>query len=306
MNLTALRERALLYQQMRVFFAERQVLEVETPALSQAGNTDPFIDSFSVNTPQGLRWLHTSPEYPMKRLLAAGSGDIYQLCKVWRRDESGSRHNPEFTMLEWYRLGFTYQQLMQEVAELLHTVIPHLQKPPRFCTYRELFLETLDIDPHLAGEMELAACARAQGINIECKMDAQGWRDLLLTHCVEPHFPADQLTFVYHYPASQGALAKVEQSNGQWVAQRFEVYLGGLELGNGYQEQTDATQNRRILEQDAATRGHDIPVDERFLAALETGLPECAGVAVGIDRVLMCRMQIGNLKEVIPFIWEVA
>lgn len=306
MNLTALKERALLYQQMRVFFAERQVLEVETPALSQAGNTDPFIDSFSVNTPQGLRWLHTSPEYPMKRLLAAGSGDIYQLCKVWRRDESGSRHNPEFTMLEWYRVGFTYQQLMQEVAELLHTLIPHLQKLPRFCTYRELFLETLDLDPHVAGETALAACARAQGINIDSDMDAQGWRDLLLTHCVEPQFPADQLTFVYHYPTSQSALAKVEQSNGQWVAQRFEVYLDGLELGNGYQEQTDAAQNRRILEQDAAMRGNDIPVDERFLAALETGLPECAGVAVGIDRVLMCRMQIGNLKEVIPFTWEVA
>lgn len=306
MNLTALKERALLYQQMRVFFAERQVLEVETPALSQAGNTDPFIDSFSVNTSQGPRWLHTSPEYPMKRLLAAGSGDIYQLCKVWRRDESGSRHNPEFTMLEWYRVGFTYQQLMQEVAELLHTLIPHLQKLPRFCTYRELFLETLDLDPHVAGEMALAACARAQGINIDSDMDAQGWRDLLLTHCVEPQFPADQLTFVYHYPASQSALAKVEQSNGQWVAQRFEVYLGGLELGNGYQEQTDAAQNRRILEQDVAMRGNDIPVDERFLAALEAGLPECAGVAVGIDRVLMCRMQIGNLKEVIPFTWEVA
>lgn len=306
MNLTALKERASLYQQVRVFFARLNVLEVETPALSQAGNTDPFIDSFSANTAEGLRWLHTSPEYPMKRLLAAGCGDIYQLCKVWRRDERGSRHNPEFTMLEWYRLGISYQQLMQEVADLLHTLVPHLQKAPRFCTYRDLFLETLAIDPHVAGEAELAACARAQGITIDGGMPAQGWRDLLLTHCVEPQFPSDQLTFVYHYPASQSALAKVEQSQGQWVAQRFEVYLGGLELGNGYQEQTDATQNRRILEQDATARGNDIPVDERFLAALETGLPECAGVAIGIDRVLMCRMQVDDIKQVIPFTWEVA
>jgi lysyl-tRNA synthetase class 2 len=305
-NLTALYERARLYQQVRVFFAERAVLEVDTPALSQAGNTDPHIDSFSVNTAEGLRYLHTSPEYPMKRLLVAGSGDIYQLCKVWRRDESGTRHNPEFTLLEWYRIGFSYQQLMQEVAELLHTLIPHLQKPPRFCSYRKLFLETLHLDPHLAGEAELSACARAHGINISAEMPAQGWRDLLLTHCVEPQFPADQLTFVYHYPASQSALARVQENDGQWVAERFEVYLGALELGNGYQEQTDAAQNRRILEQDAQTRGDGIPTDERFLAALEQGLPECAGVAVGIDRILMCRMQVNDLKQVIAFPWEVA
>ena len=139
MNLVALRERARLYQQVRVFFAERQVLEVETPALSQAGNTDPFIDSFTVNTTTGLRYLHTSPEYPMKRLLVAGSGDIYQICKVWRRDEAGSRHNPEFTMLEWYRVGFSYQQLMQETANLLHRLIPQLNKAPRFITYRHRF-----------------------------------------------------------------------------------------------------------------------------------------------------------------------
>ena len=306
MNLTALHERASLNHQVRVFFAERDVLEVETPALSQAGNTDPFIDSFSVNTPHGLRYLHTSPEYPMKRLLVAGAGDIYQLCKVWRRDESGTRHNPEFSLLEWYRLGFSWQQLMQEVAELLHTLIPHLAKPPRFCSYRELFLETLRLDPHLATEAELSACARVHGINLSGVMPAQSWRDLLLTHCIEPHFPTDQLTFVYHYPASQSALAKVTNVDGQTAAERFEVYLGALELGNGYQEQTDSAQNRLILVQDAQTRGDDIPVDERFLAALEQGLPECAGVALGVDRILMCRMQVNDLKQVIAFPWEVA
>ena len=282
------------------------MLEVETPALSQAGNTDPFIDSFSVNTQQGLRYLHTSPEYPMKRLLVAGAGDIYQLCKVWRRDESGKRHNPEFTLLEWYRLGFTWQQLMQEVAELLHTLIPHLCKPARFCSYREVFLETLQLDPHIATQAELSACARAHAINIDGDMPPQAWRDLLLTHCVEPQFPADQLTFVYHYPASQSALARVITVDEQPLAERFEVYLGALELGNGYQEQTDAAQNRRILEQDAQTRADGIPTDARFLAALEQGLPECAGVAVGIDRILMCRMQVDDLKQVIAFPWEVA
>lgn len=306
MNLTALQERARLYQQVRAFFAARDVLEVETPALSQAGNTDPYIDSFSVNTSQGLRWLHTSPEYPMKRLLAAGSGDIYQLCKVWRKDEAGRRHNPEFTLLEWYRLGFTYQQLMQEVAELLHLCIPHLQKAPRYISYRQAFLESLHLDPHCASEEQLAACAREHGIQIASALSLQEWRDLLLTHGVETRFPSDQLTFLYHYPAAQSALARVEQQEDHWVAQRFEVYLGTLELGNGYQEQTDVQRNREILQHDAARRGHDIPVDERFLAALEQGLPECAGVAMGIDRVLMCRLQVDDLKQVIAFPWEVA
>lgn len=306
MNLTALQQRAALNQQVRVFFAQRKVLEVETPALSQAGNTDPFIDSFSVNTAEGLRWLHTSPEYPMKRLLASGTGDIYQLCKVWRKDERGKRHNPEFTMLEWYRLGFTWQQLMQEVADLLHSLIPHLQPQPHFLSYRQAFLETLQIDPNLASERELAACAQAYGININSSLSIQAWRDLLLTHCIEEHFAKDRLTFIYHYPAEQSALAKMVKVDGHWVAERFEVYVGALELGNGYQEQTDATQNRHILEQDAQRRSDGILVDEHFLQALEQGLPECAGVAMGIDRILMCRMQVDDLKQVISFPWEVA
>ena len=306
MNLAALRERARLYQQVRVFFAERQVLEVETPALSQAGNTDPFIDSFTVNTVAGLRYLHTSPEYPMKRLLVAGSGDIYQICKVWRRDEAGSRHNPEFTMLEWYRVGFSYRQLMQETADLLHLLIPQLTQAPRFITYRQAFLETLQLDPHAAEVSELQGCAQVQGIQFTGELDKQGWCDLLLSHCVEANFPKNQLTFLYHYPASQSALARIIEENGIEVAQRFEVYLGALELGNGYQEQTDAARNRAILMQDAQTRGDGIAVDEYFLQALEQGMPEAAGIAIGLDRVLMCRMQLDNIKQVIAFPWEVA
>ena len=177
---------------------------------------------------------------------------------------------------------------------------------PRFLAYRQIFQQTLGFDPHQASVMELATCAQQQGINLEGELNAQGWRDLLLTHCVEPRFPSDQLTFIYHYPAAQCALAKVQELDGYRVAERFEVYLGALELGNGYQEQTDASQNRHILQQDAQTRGDSIPVDKQFLAALEQGLPECAGVALGVDRILMCRMQVDDLKQVISFPWEVA
>lgn len=305
-SIQALKARACLYQQLRAFFHARGILEVETPALSQAGNTDPNIGSFSVNTPQGLRYLHTSPEYPMKRLLAAGSGDIYQICKVWRQDESGRRHNPEFTMLEYYRVGFTYQQLMQEVAELLHLAIPHLNAKPRILTYRQAFLDVLALDPHQATPQQLAACAQQQQIDLQGELSKQAWLDLLFTHCIESSFPSDCLTFICHYPATQAALARVRLENDQWVAERFEVYLGALELGNGYQEQTDATQLKRVLTSDAEQQVQDIPVDERFMAAMQAGMPFSAGIALGVDRILLCRMQAQQLPSVLSFAWEIA
>ncbi len=291
-SIQALKARAYLYQQLRAFFHARGVLEVETPALSQAGNTDPNIASFSVNTPQGLRYLHTSPEYPMKRLLAAGSGDIYQICKVWRQDEAGRKHNPEFSMLEYYRVGFSYQQLMQEVAECLQLVIPHLNTEPRILTYRQAFLEILGLDPHQASIEQLAACAQQQQVDIQGELSQQAWLDLLFTHCIEASFPTDRLTFIYHYPATQAALARVRLENGNWVAERFEVYLGSLELGNGYQEQTDADKLAGVLVADAKQQAQDIPVDTRFIAAVAAGMPFSAGIALGLDRIyyVACRL----------------
>lgn len=314
-SLAALRARASLYRQVRAFFQARGVLEVETPALSQAGNTDPNIHSFRVDTPGGSRYLHTSPEYPMKRLLAAGSGDIFQICKVWRQDESGRKHNPEFSMLEYYRVGFTYPQLMREVAALLHEVIPHLKVAPEVRTYRECFLETLGIDPHVAPEAELATTAAAQGIDIQgtqSTLSRQAWLDLLFTHCIEARFPTDRLTFVCHYPATQAALARIRQEashspeHSHWVAERFEVYLGSLELGNGYQEQTDATPLERVLREEGAQHAQTIPVDVRFIAAVQAGMPFCAGIALGLDRILLCRMQEKHLHRVVSFAWDVA
>lgn len=305
-SIQALKARACLYQQLRTFFHAHGVMEVETPALSQAGNTDPNIASFSVNTPQGLRYLHTSPEYPMKRLLAAGSGDIYQICKVWRQDESGRRHNPEFSMLEYYRVGFSYQQLMQEVAELLHLAIPSLQAEPQILTYRQAFLETLALDPYEASVEQLANCAQKQQIDIQGELNQQAWLDLLFTHCIEASFPSDRLSFICHYPASQAALARVRLEEGHWVAERFEVYLGPLELGNGYQEQTDADKLERVLVADAEQQAQDIPVDQRFIAAVQAGMPFSAGIALGLDRILLCRMQAKQLPSVLSFAWEIA
>lgn len=308
-SIQALKARACLYQQLRAFFHARGVLEVETPALSQAGNTDPNIGSFSVNTPQGLRYLHTSPEYPMKRLLAAGSGDIYQICKVWRQDESGRRHNPEFTMLEYYRVGFTYQQLMQEVTELLQLAIPHIDTAAQILSYRQAFLEILGFDPHQASIEQLAACAQEQQIDLQGvhgELSRQAWLDLLFTHCIEARFPSDRLTFICHYPATQAALARVHVEEGQWVAERFEVYLGPLELGNGYQEQTDAAQLERVLVTDAKQQVQDIPLDLRFIAAAQAGLPFSAGIALGLDRILLSRMQAKQLPSVLSFAWELA
>ena len=300
---------------IRAFFYQRDVQEVETPALSQAGNTDASIESFQVENQGSVRYLHTSPEYPMKRMLVAGSGDIYQLCKVWRAGEYGRHHNPEFTLLEWYRLGFSYHQLMKEVEALLLSMLPSVHSVSRFVSYQQLFLEVLDIDPHIASNAELQLQIEKQSFDVVGgddglgSLDRSSRLDLLMTHCIEPTFSKDCLTFVYDYPAAQKALAALSESEVP-VAQRFEVYLGTVELGNGYQEQTDADLNSKVLHSDRkkrlATGMNDIAVDEHFLAAIEKGLPRCAGVAIGVDRLLMCRLKKKNLQEVISFPWTVA
>ena len=337
MDLSVLTSRAQMSHDIRAFFYDRNVLEVETPALSQAGNTDPSIESFQVQTLDGLRYLHTSPEYPMKRLLVHGSGDIYQICKVWRAGESGSRHNPEFTMLEWYRVGFTYHQLMQEVDKLLQTLLatstasttttastasvplaPFLPtQKSQFISYQQLFLEVLGINPHIARKSELQQCMDKQRLNVVGELDHSSMLDILMTHCIEPELIKDGLTFVYDYPVEQKALAQLshESSDKQdkdkpVVAQRFEVYLGSTELANGYQEQTDAKKNAEVLHSDFESRRAkgmtEVPVDKNFLAAMEQGLPLSSGVAIGLDRVLMCRLGKKKLQEVISFPWTMA
>ena len=291
-----------MLQRIRAFFMARGVLEVETPLLSRAGNTDPSITSLEV---RDGGWLHTSPEFPMKRLLAAGSGDIYQICKVFRGGESGRFHNPEFTLLEWYRLGFDDCLLADEVVALISEVAAR-----RFdvvsVSYRSLFLDALGIDPLRTGVDELQALARARGIAPDGDMPRDDWLDLLLSHIVTPSFPTDRLTVVTDYPASQAALARLN-ADGETAA-RFEIYWGAVELANGYFELTDPVeQRRRVAAEQSARRQRGLPpirADERFLQAIDHGLPDCAGVALGLDRLLMKVMGAEHIDEVIAFPWN--
>ncbi len=310
--------RAKMNRDIREFFYQRDVLEVETPALSQAGNTDPFIQSFQTSK-QPLRYLHTSPEYPMKRLLAAGSGDIYQLCKVWREEESGRNHNPEFTLLEWYRVGFSAEKLMCEVSELLHflltPLLPSLLQSNKIITYEQLFLEKFGLNPHIANQEALQKLQNQVNTFIPsldtAGLDHQALLDALLTHCIEPDFDKNCLTFVYDYPASQSALAKIkERDDNTQIALRFEVYLGQNELGNGYQEETNYQRNQSILQNENIQRQQmgleQVFQDKNFLEAAKTGIPESAGVAIGLDRVLMLMAGVDSIQKVINFPWDVA
>ena len=286
-------------------------MEVETPMLSAATITDPHLESFSTRyTGPGhaegtTLYLHTSPEFPMKRLLASGSGPIYQLCKVFREGEAGRRHNPEFTLLEWYRPGFDHYALMDEVAALAAPLLGLENRPVEKLSYRDAFLLHADIDPLTASVDELRDCASALGITgFDGESDRDVWLDLILTHTVEPKLGREGLCFIYDYPASQAALARLNPNNLQ-VAERFELYYRGVELANGFHELADAVEQRKRFVAELETRRAQglkpVPVDERLLAALEEGFPPCAGVALGVDRLVMLALGADSLAEVIAF-----
>ena len=304
-DLSALRVRANLYGQIRQFFACAEVLEVETPILSRAATPDPAIESLRTSV-QGLGtlWLHTSPEFAMKRLLAAGSGPIYQICKVFRDGERGALHHPEFSLLEWYRPGWSLEALMEEVADLVRAVLGQ-SLPREIRTYRALFQKNLGIDPFGASAESLAACAHRQGIQDaeRLELDRDGWLDLLLSHCIAPNLGQDRLTFVRDYPPSQAALARIRPGTPP-VAERFELYFRGMELANGFWELTDAEEQRRRfqaeLEKRRAAGRTTPPLDEAFLAALPA-MPEASGVALGLDRLLLCKLGCSHLDAVLAF-----
>ncbi|MFP4610132.1 MAG: EF-P lysine aminoacylase EpmA [Thiohalophilus sp.] len=308
-DLAVVQQRARMLQQLRAFFAPRGVLEVETPILQHHAVTDVHIDSLRVPLDGTDGYLHSSPEYPMKRLLAAGSGPVYQVCRVFRAGEAGRRHNPEFSLLEWYRPGFDHHALMQELDDLIRVLLADavsLEQTLRL-DYRELFRRYLQLDPFTCSLAELQQQARQQRIDLadNRNMDRDGWLDLLLTHVIEPRLPANRPVFVYDYPASQGALARLQQQDDITVASRFELYINGLELANGYHELLDPNEQRQRFERDQQQRrqqGRRVPdIDEKFLAALEHGLPDCAGVALGIDRLLMIATGKDDIRDVLSF-----
>ena len=299
-SLEALTERASMLQKIRQFFFDRQVLEVETPLLSKAIGTDPHLEP--IKTQESQRFLQTSPEFAMKRLLASGSGDIYQICKACRSGDLGKNHNPEFSLLEWYRLGITLDTLMDEVVELVKIFLPECE--PVKLGYREAFEQTLGIDPFMVSIQELKALSLSK-INISDDNDYRDfWLDLLFTHLIEPELP--EYCLLYNYPPSQAALSKIENDKqGIPVARRFELIIKGLEIANGYDELTNVGELQFRFEQDQFTRGRlglgINPCDENFLQALKHGLPECCGVALGLDRLLMLHLGFESIDQVLAF-----
>lgn len=304
--ISILRRRAELLAQIRHFFADRQVLEVETPALSRAASSEVHLQSMQVsvaNIPIG--YLHTSPELAMKRLLAAGSGDIYQLCKVFRAGEQGTRHNPEFTLLEWYRLGFDMQAMMQEVAALLNELLAtQLHDAPIFMSYRQAFLDYAQIDPLASTPDQWQAAFNQYSGEEVAGASGTDWLDLLLSLVVQPKLPAARLVFITHFPAVQASLAKLDDADPR-VARRFEVFVNGSELANGFEELTDYREQQQRIEAEQCVRREQglacLPEDERFLAALAHGLPACSGVAVGVDRILMLVAGLTQVNEALSF-----
>jgi lysyl-tRNA synthetase class 2 len=310
-----LQARAELLGGIREFFQRAGVMEVETPLCSRHATTDPALESMvtSCTGPEAVTgrplYLHTSPEFPMKRLLAAESGPIYQICRVFRNGEVGRLHHPEFTLLEWYRPGFDHHQLMAEVAELINTLLPSPRRVERL-SYGEVFQKFLGIDPHRCSPAVLRDCAITQGIAGAELLDLQhsdGWLDLLLTHSIEPKLGIDALTFLYDYPASQASLARIREEEPP-VAERFELYIDGIELGNGFHELVDAQEQRERFNTDLQQRLQEqratVPMDEYLLSALQSGLPDCSGVALGVDRLLMLLTGVDDIRKVLAFPME--
>ncbi|WP_171254285.1 EF-P lysine aminoacylase EpmA [Acinetobacter venetianus] len=315
-SIEALKARAVMYQKIRQFFAERGVLEVETPILSQAGVTDVHLASVQVQRhiygKLNTQYLQTSPEFPMKRLLASGSGAIYQICKVFRDDEHGRKHNSEFTMLEWYRPALDLKGLMHETADLLELCLSHRfgEVRPYLLSYKHAFQDRLEINPLQTSLEQLKGVANRVGLNLDLGDDRLAYIDLLFSHFVEPSLGFDGPVFLTDFPPEMASLAKVKQDeDGELVAARFEVYIEGLELANAYDELLDADVLAARFEADNTERLKQglptIPTDQNLLAALPH-MPECSGIALGIDRLLMVSMNKMKIDQVIAFPAEIA
>ncbi len=291
MNSKILRDRAKMLSDVRAFFFQREVMEVDCPLLTQKASVDAHIDLIQAKyAHKHTRYLHSSPEYGMKRLLAEGAPDIYQLSHVFRDAEWGQNHSPEFMMAEWYRKGFSFEELIEESVDFICLFLGPLKF--RSMGYREVFQHYLGID-----YLQLPFDGRDDHLN------------LLLGDKIEPQLGQDGELFVLtHYPASQAALSKKVQIGDEWASERFEIYFKGVELANGYCELTDVKEQKLRFEEANSKRieygKESLPIDTFFLEALDKGLPECAGVAIGFDRLMMLRHDCRELAEVLPFPWD--
>jgi len=301
-SLNTIQARARLYQQIRAYFVDNNCLEVDTPLLSTSTNTDANIESIRAHNFSADHYLQTSPEFAMKRLLASVSGSIYQICHAFRASERGRRHQSEFTLLEWYRVGFDYQQLMDEMESLIDT-LSGAQNQYQRISYADLMLAQAGVDIHSISLADLRqACAEQLPGTDSDQLDFDQCLDLLIGLVIEPRMKG--YTFVYDYPVSQAALARVNASDVR-VAERFELFYNGLELANGFSELTDAALQRARFEADNRQRFEQglavYPLDEDLLAALSHGLPDCAGVALGLDRLLMVLLGFDSIDQVMTF-----
>ena len=297
--------RAELLERTRNYFKNHNVLSVDTPSLSQSTTSDPNIHTLSVDDDK--HYLHTSPEFHMKRLLAAGYPDIYSICRVFRGGENGRNHLPEFTMLEWYRHSMMLGEIVADTVQLIAQVLerPRLADEMRRQDYFDAFRDVVDLDPSTASIDELADAVAADAqLRKSLGDDRDAWLELILATRISPEFSADGLTVVQHYPASQAALARICPENAR-VADRFEVYFGELELANGYVELSDADELARRVEQDLhvrRARGLPEPArDNQLMAAHRAGLPECAGVALGFERLHMVDADVDDIRNLVSF-----
>ena len=302
-----LKVRAQLLKKARLFFEDLDILEVDCPILSPRASVDAHIDlipaTYSNQTPC---FLHSSPEYGMKRLLSAGMPDIYQLSHVFRDGEHGKKHNPEFMMAEWYRKGVSFDVFIKEVVTFIQLFIE--EKNIEYLSYRQAFFKYADLDYLTISISDLAK--KAQSLGVTDSTDREYLLNCILALSVEPHLGKDAITVLHSYPAEQAALAKTKTVNGEQIAERFEIYYQGIELANGYHELTNAVeQEKRLKEantQRQAMGKNSLPIDFYFIEALEKGLPESCGVAVGFDRLAMLHLQENDISEVMPFSWDIA
>ena len=305
-NIDAAHRRAAILKKIRAFFEKRNILEIDTPIMSYSNVTDPNIECISVAPLAGddhQYHLHSSPELNMKRLLAGGFPDIYQICKVFRDNEYSSRHQPEFTIIEWYRKNYDLTKIMNETIEFIEMIIKTSRtiSNPNFLSYHEIFFQTLGVNPLSTTTKKLAKIANENlNLSTSLNMDRDQWLDLLMVNCITPKIPSDRLTIIYHYPASQAVLAKICRKNNK-VAERFEVFFGSLELANGYAELTNFKEQQRRFKSDQLTRKSreltSKTPDIKYAAAMKSGLPECSGVAVGLDRLMMIDLKVSDINS---------